>query len=145
MDDILIRTLFALAIIAGGILLYTLGNRLVLARASDASAKSALPDGARQGVPAVLYFTTPQCAPCKTVQRPALKQVQERLGEQIQVIEVDAQERPDLAGAWGVLSVPTTFVIDAQGSVRHVNHGATRAEKLLEQLYGVEGLEGDGI
>lgn len=142
MDEILIRGLLALAIIAGGLGLYLLTNRLILARAAGASAKNALPNGARSGVPAVLYFTTPQCAPCKTVQRPALRQLQERLGERLQVIEVDAQAQPEIAGAWGVLSVPTTFVIDAQGSVRHVNHGATRAEKLLEQL---QGLEGDGI
>lgn len=82
----------------------------------------------------ILYFTTPACAPCKTIQRPALQHVCEILGDRLQVIEVDATAKPDLAKEWNVLSVPTTFLIDAQGVARFVNHGATRAEKLLEQI-----------
>jgi thiol-disulfide isomerase/thioredoxin len=88
----------------------------------------------RPGTPAILYFTTPECAPCKTIQRPALQRLQQQLGGQLQVIEINAAEKPDLAGAWGVLSVPTTFVLDPQGRPRHINHGVTNAEKLLHQL-----------
>jgi thioredoxin 1 len=134
---LLTRVLWALAIVAAGLVLYRLVNWLVLCRAQRTrdAGQAPLP-GARPGVPAVLYFTTPDCAPCKTVQRPALEHLQERLGDRLQIIEVDAQARPDLARCWGVLSVPTTFVIDELGRLRHVNHGATRAEKLIQQLEG---------
>jgi hypothetical protein len=30
--------------------------------------------------------------------------------------------------------VPTTFVIDANGKPRYVNHGVAMAEKLIQQL-----------
>jgi hypothetical protein len=50
------------------------------------------------------------------------------------VIEIDATARPDLAKTWGVMSVPTTFLLDARGQARYVNNGVTRAEKLMEQL-----------
>jgi thioredoxin 1 len=133
--EITLRVLFAALIFATGIVAYTLVNRVILARARGRrlGLESILP-----GVPAILYFTAPGCAPCKTVQRPALDQLKERLGDGIQVIEVDASARPDLADYWGVLSIPTTFVIDSKGRPRCVNHGAARAEKLLRQIEAAE-------
>jgi hypothetical protein len=47
---------------------------------------------------------------------------------------VDASAQPEVAQEWGVLSVPTTFVIDASGKPRFVNHGVANAEKLIQQL-----------
>jgi thioredoxin-like negative regulator of GroEL len=63
-----------------------------------------------------------------------LEQLQARLGQAVQVIEVNATERPSVADHWGVLSVPTTFIIDPQGQPRRVNHGLTGREKLAAQL-----------
>jgi len=93
----------------------------------------------RPGIPAILYFTTPTCVPCKTVQRPALAHLQERLGDSIQVIEIDAAAQPELANYWGVLSVPTTFIIDGRGRPRRVNHGVSSADKLQRQIEEVAG------
>ncbi len=134
----LTRALLALAIIAAGLALYQLLNRAILDRAQkNGAAETVEPLIAQPGTPAILYFTTPECVVCKAVQRPALKSLQERLGDRLQVVEINAHERPDLASRWGVLSVPTTFIIDSQGQLRHVNHGATRADKLLQQLDGM--------
>lgn len=133
--DVLVRALWALAIIAAGLAFYWAFNRLLLVRAQRNSAGA--DDRLRitsDGTPAILYFTTPDCAACKAIQKPALARIQERLGDRLQVIEVNALEQPELASRWGVLSVPTTFVIDPQGKLRYVNHGATRAEKLLQQV-----------
>jgi thiol-disulfide isomerase/thioredoxin len=129
--DIIARTLLALAIVGVGLAAYGLTNRLVLTRATGQSKRleEFLP-----GIPAILYFTTPTCVPCKTVQRPAIQQVQQSLGERVQIIEVDASKRMDLASEWGVMSVPTTFILDKNGRPRQINHGVARAEKLLAQL-----------
>jgi thioredoxin-like negative regulator of GroEL len=93
----------------------------------------------RPGVAAILYFTTPTCQPCKTVQRPALRKLGELLGDRLQIVQVDATDRPDLADYWGVLSVPTTFIIDSKGQPRRMNHGVASAQKLLRQLESIEG------
>lgn len=134
--QILGRAAWALALILGGLALYWLANRLILARARGRRLGL---ESIRPGIPAILYFTTPFCAPCKTVQRPALERLQGQLGDGLQVIEVDAAARPDLADCWGVLSVPTTFIIDSRGRPRRVNHGLASTEKLLSQIEEVEG------
>jgi thiol-disulfide isomerase/thioredoxin len=132
---LLTRALSALAIITAGVVIYWLLNRLILYRAQNNGAPDAVePFFTRQGVPSILYFTTPECVTCKSIQRPALQRLKDRLGDGLQVVEINAEERPDLASRWGVLSVPTTFIIDEQGRLRHVNHGAARAEKLFQQL-----------
>ena len=129
--DILLRSGLAVAIIIIGVLGYWFINQHLLSRARNnvSTLFSKLPNK-----PVIVYFTTPDCAPCKTVQRPALNQVSKLLGEKLQVIEIDATQRPDLARIWGVMSVPTTFLLDARGEARYVNNGVARAEKLMEQL-----------
>ncbi len=129
--EILSRTLLALAIAGVGVGAYGLANRYILKRAAE---KFRGLENFRLGVPAILYFTTPSCVPCKTIQRPALQEVQLALEDTIQIIEVDASTRTDLADYWGVLSVPTTFIIDKTGQPRHINHGATHARTLIQQI-----------
>lgn len=130
-SDILLRFALTIAIIVVGIFGYWLINQRLLGRARSNvfSLFSQLPNK-----PVIVYFTTPDCAPCKTVQRPALSRVMQLLGDSLEVVEIDATQRPDLAKQWGVMSVPTTFLLDARGEARYVNNGVTRAEKLMEQI-----------
>jgi thioredoxin-like negative regulator of GroEL len=129
--EILIRTFWTLLISSIAIGLFVLYNRVLLSRSKQ---RYRLLENFHLGTPAILYFTTPTCVPCKAVQRPALQQIKHQMGTRLQVIEVDTAARPDLAADWGVLSVPTTFLLDSKGQPRHVNHGVTRAEKLQQQL-----------
>jgi thiol-disulfide isomerase/thioredoxin len=131
MDELLLRLLWAAAILGGGLGLFWAANRWTLGRAKLQLQKEEI---FPRGKPSVLYFTTPTCQPCKTVQRPALRRLQEQAGEKLQVIEVDASKQPELASQWGVMSVPTTFIIDEKGEPCHVNHGVATFEKLQKQL-----------
>jgi thioredoxin 1 len=135
LSEIWIRSLWAFLIAGAGISVYWVTNQVILARARG---KRLGLESIRPGVPAILYFTTPTCAPCKTLQRPALARLKDRLGDGLQVIEVDASARLDLANYWGVLSVPTTFIIDRRGRPRRVNHGVASAEKLFKQIEEVD-------
>lgn len=132
--DILSRLLIALSLIAFGVLAYTAWNRWHLRHLGRTARRAPGLEAWRTGTPGILYFTTPECAPCRTLQRPALAQLQADLGAEVQVIEVDAAARPAVADHWGVLSVPTTFILDASGAPRHVNHGVTSAETLKRQV-----------
>lgn len=140
--DILIRLGLAALIIFAGVALYLASTRFrlfVLRRRAKGSNKAGLEE-LRVGVPAILYFTTPDCAPCRTVQGPAIEELRAQFGDRLQIIRVDASQRIDLANYWGVLSVPTTFIIDAQGQPRHVNNGVTLAARLRQQLRKFGGL-----
>ncbi|HEX9388740.1 MAG TPA: thioredoxin family protein [Anaerolineales bacterium] len=130
-SEILLRFGLAIVIIGLGAFAYWSINQRLLVRASNNvfTLFKKLPNK-----PMLVYFTTPDCAPCKTIQRPAIDRVSNLLGEKLQVVEIDATERPDLAKTWGVMSVPTTFLLDARGEACFVNNGVARAEKLLEQI-----------
>jgi thioredoxin 1 len=134
--DFLGRAIWAILIAAILVGVYWTVNWLIIARARG---KRLGLETIRPGIPAILYFTTPTCVPCKTVQRPALFKLQDRLGDSVQVIEIDIALQSELANYWGVLSVPTTFIIDALGRPRRVNHGVASAGKLQKQIEEVEG------
>lgn len=123
----------ALLVLLAGILvgLYLWYNRRTLRRVEKRVTDF---DSYRPGLPALVYFTTPTCAPCRTMQRPAIERLRARFGSGFQVIEVDASARPDLARDWGVMTVPTTFVFSADGTPRYVNHGVADASTLMRQL-----------
>jgi thiol-disulfide isomerase/thioredoxin len=125
------RLVLTFALMAAGWLLVRWISRMGLERRAR---RGLMLPAYRMGRPAILYFTAPGCAPCESVQRPALDAVGRAFGDRLQIFEWDAVEEPRLADAWGVLSVPTTFLIDARGRPRRVNHGPVRVHSLLRQL-----------
>jgi thiol-disulfide isomerase/thioredoxin len=135
-NEIFLRFGIVLVLAALGVGVYVAINRWLLKRRQD---KRFGLESFKTGRPGVLYFTMEGCLPCKTTQRPALRLLSEMTNRQVQVIEVDVQERPDLASHWGVLSVPTTFIIDPQGRPRRVNHGVAREGKLRQQIEETSG------
>lgn len=130
-SEIVLRFVFAIGIIFLGMIIYWFINQRLLSRAEHNINQllSSLPNK-----PVIVYFTTPDCVPCKTIQRPALDKLTSTYGDKLHVLEIDATQRPDLAKTWGVMSVPTTFLLDAKGEARYVNNGVARAEKLMEQV-----------
>ncbi len=125
------RLALTLLLIAVGIASYRLHQWAHLRR----NAQNALDlMGYRPGRPAILYFSAPGCGPCLAVQDPALKELSAQAGSRLQIIRIDALEHPALADAWGVLSVPTTFLIDSSCRPRGVNSGPVQAPRLRGQL-----------
>lgn len=135
--DVVTRAGLALLLVSLGIAAYWLWTRRQLRRlAATAGAPWAVPGlGAfRPGAAAILYFTTPDCGVCRTTQHPALERLQADLGDQVQVLVVDAAAEPAVADHWGVVSVPTTFVLDEAGQPRQVNHGLASLARLRRQV-----------
>jgi thiol-disulfide isomerase/thioredoxin len=92
--------------------------------------------------PTLLYFSSPDCAPCILQQSPILASLREILGDCVNFQEYDAVAHPDLARRYRALTVPTTVVITSNGEVVAVNYGVTQANKLHRQLEAAaDGLE----
>jgi thioredoxin 1 len=83
--------------------------------------------------PAVLYFRSDQCAPC-IAQGRFLQQIAEQYGDRLQIEKIDADVETARAQQYGVITLPTTLVVDRTGLVRHANYGLADAGKLTRQL-----------
>ncbi len=62
----------------------------------------------RQGV-ALVEFGAPWCAPCKQL-KPILTYLDECYGDRISILQVDCDESPEIAGQYGVMSMPTVVI-----------------------------------
>ena len=133
---VLIRLLIAVALGLLGVAAFWGWNRFQLRRLNRAQGGALRGlETMQAGVPGILYFTTPDCQVCLSTQKPALRRLEADLGAGgIQIVEVDATAQPELANYWGVLSVPTTFIIDSTGQPRHINHGLTNKDRLRRQI-----------
>lgn len=87
------------------------------------------------GRPALVAFSTPSCAACHTAQAPAINVAEQHLGPTtVRVIRVDASRQPEVARAFGVMTVPSTVVLEPAGRVVAVNQGFAPSGRLIEQL-----------
>ena len=91
-----------------------------------------LPATVTGGKPAVLYFTTDECAQCRLQQAPILAQLQARVD--VAVHKLDAIEQEALAQLYGIMTVPTTVVLDTQLRPVAINHGVAPLQKLQAQI-----------
>ncbi len=130
MPEVRLIVLVALAAAAVGVwaALAWWTRRFRVANAADLLAS---PRGSRA---LVIAFTTPDCAPCRAAQRPALERVHQQHADDVDVREIDATLDPALAQRFGILGVPSTVVIDRHGRVRAINHTFAPARKLIGQL-----------
>jgi thiol-disulfide isomerase/thioredoxin len=124
----------ALAAVAAGLAIVWLVLRSRSARYRRPNARDLLARLSVTRPPVVLAFTTPECVPCRTMQRPAIEELQRRYPGRFEVREVDATVTPDLAERFGLMTVPSTVLIDDRGRVLAINHGLARWPKLAGQL-----------
>ena len=92
-SEILLRFGLAIVIIGLGAFAYWLINQRLLVRASNNvfALFKKLPNK-----PVLVYFTTPDCVPCKNVQRPAIDRVSNLLGEKLEVVRLMLLSNPTL-------------------------------------------------
>jgi len=130
------RILIAVVIVGVSMLAY----RLFLLMQRQRAARGSL-DRAATGRTAVLVFTSPTCAPCKLQQLPILDRIMVDWRDKIEMEIIDVTEKPDVAAQYGVWSLPTTIVLDAQRQVIAINQGVAHEHKLREQIASANGFE----
>jgi thioredoxin-like negative regulator of GroEL len=123
------RILLAAAIVGLGVLAYQGILRVQRRRAANRSRERTA-----TGRSGLLVFTSPTCAPCKFQQLPIIDRILLDWRDKIEVEIVDVTEKPDVAAQYGVWSLPTTIVLDAQRKVIAINQGVAHEYKLREQI-----------
>jgi thiol-disulfide isomerase/thioredoxin len=102
--------------VAAGILLLMLGAYLVWKRPPRRLGRLDLAGLGIRG-PAIVQFTTRSCAPCKAA-APRLQDGADQAG--VPFRQIDVGERPEVARAYGIRTVPTIAVTGRGGRVMEV-------------------------
>jgi len=126
---LLVAALVVLVVVA------TVVVRAAVARRTRARLDRALPASvalAEPGAPTVVYFYGAGCPTCPS-QRTQLDRLAERVAP-LNLVPVDAAADAALAAWAGVLTVPSTALVDRAHRLRRVNHGFRSADELAEQL-----------
>jgi len=126
------RLAITIVLIIMGVVAYWVFTRWQIGRAAAQSSDPLLLDAPR--VPTVVYFTTPTCGPCQTQQTPTLNRLKTEMGDGLHIIRVDADADPETASRWGVMTVPTVFILNVDGSPRKVYNGVVSASTLKQDL-----------
>lgn len=128
------RIAIVVVIVIVAVMVYRLWVRYQLRNVATITTTDPILISVRPGVPTIVYFTTPSCVPCRTQQQPALEQLRHDLNDHIQIFKIDATQDPATAERWGVMTAPTTFILDENLKPRHVNYGVADTRKLKAQL-----------
>ena len=83
------------------------------------------------GKPVLLDFWAPWCGPCRMVS-PIVDEIAAERGD-IKFGKVNVDEQPELAGQFGVMSIPTLVVIKG-GKIVHQMVGARPKAQILAML-----------
>lgn len=82
----------------------------------------------KDDTPVLVDFYTDWCGPCK-IMLPILKKLKSRMGDQINIIKVDAEKNPAAAIRYQVKGVPT-LILFQKGKVLWQQSGVVQAEQL---------------
>ena len=141
----LIRLVLAVLLLAVGAAGVALLQRLRLSKVAKTAGADPLLSNLRAGLPTILYFTTPDCMTCKYAQGPALEQLQNEVGDAVNIVKVDATEDVDAARRWKIQTVPTTYVLDASLKPVEVNQGAADVSRLRAQLASASYIQAESV
>ena len=131
------------------ILLAVIGVAIAVAAIMRLHAYRSASSGAHRFIdvrrPTLVYFWTPTCAACRYSQTRIIDELAGSFERSVDVVRVNAQERPEEARAFGIFTVPTTVVVGAGGNVHAVNTGLVDGATLSEQIGTLDSLDSTGL
>jgi thioredoxin-like negative regulator of GroEL len=131
----MLERLLILAVIAALIAVGWAGLRLVQRRRLRAlAAQRPFADLVPVGSPAIVAFSLPTCGECRARQAPALERLRRQIGTTVHIATLSVDAHPALVERLGVMTVPATAILDAQGIVRAINQGFADEARLRQQL-----------
>ena len=89
--------------------------------------------------PALIDFYADWCMPCKMLS-PIIDELSEEYKGKIDIYKIDTQAEQELAGSFGIMSIPSLLFIPMKGEPKMVTGGRSKEElkSLFKDLVGVE-------
>ena len=120
---------FAIMMFFGVVLFLMKRRQIALANHASHRAKKISP------LPTIVYFWSNGCPVCKMTQKKILEEIRAEYGtERLAFTAYNTDETPDVAKEWGVRTLPTTFLLDSTGAIKHINNGLIVSGDLRKQL-----------
>jgi thiol-disulfide isomerase/thioredoxin len=123
------------ALVGAAIVGWLMTRRSGAIRATDPTASEDLDTtdlGLSSEGPTVVHFSASWCGPCTQVRR-VVDQICDSL-ERVAHVEIDMDANPAAAQRLSVLSLPTTFIFDADGRQRYRTSGVPKPDDLRSAL-----------
>ncbi len=89
-------------------------------------------------VPAIIDFWADWCAPCKAV-APVLEELSEEYEGQLQVYKVNTEEEQELAGVFGIRSIPSLLFVPVEGKPQ-MSAGALPKDTFVQAIEDIFGI-----
>ena len=83
----------------------------------------------------LLQFSSPLCAPCRATHVVLSSIAGQR--DEVDHVEIDLSQRPELASRFHIAQTPTTFILDRGGVVRARIGGALKREAVVAEIDGI--------
>jgi len=83
-----------------------------------------------KGIPVIVDFWAPWCGPCQ-MQGPIIDELAKSIGKKAKVAKVNVDDQPDLAGQYGIMSIPALKVFK-DGELVEEMTGVHSKSQLLE-------------
>ena len=93
----------------------------------------------RGKTPTIIDFYADWCAPCRAL-TPILNELQEEYGNRIEILKVDTEAEPQLAGLFGIRSIPSLLFIPLEGEPSMASGFVPKEglQKAIKDLLNVE-------
>ena len=90
-------------------------------------------------LPVIIDFYADWCGPCKMV-APILEKLDGEFQGKINIYKINVDQEPELAQAFGIMTIPTLMFIPKQGQMQ-MTRGALSHEAFVTMINGVLGVK----
>lgn len=95
-------------------------------------AKKSFKDLIDSDKPVLIDFYADWCGPCRIL-TPVIEEIKQDMGDKVEVVKIDVDRNQQLAGALGIMSIPTVMIFQS-GEAKWRAAGVQSKQTMVQQL-----------